>query len=707
MSEKKIHKLERENKLLREQVNKIQNQFEEKISELSMAREIGLALLHVNKFEEVCKLILEVIIKNTVAQNCSIMLLDKAKNQLFLACASDPVESNYFLPADRVFSKENVYYSFKQGEGAAGMALRKKQTIVVNEVTKSSSFSSEYKSQVKVGCLVAIPLLVEDQAIGVLNISHGLPDIFEPNDVNLFNIIANFIALAIHSTLNHEKLKYSEAKYRALTESSNDGIAVIQQNTHLYANPKYQELSGYSVEELGVLSIDTILPGETDPLLKQLDQGMGTIPEQFEARLHNRRGMVIPVGINSSIIQHDGKKALIISVRDLTARKKLEKQLQYAQKMEAIGTLAGAVAHDLNNILSGIASYPELMLLELPQDSPMVNPLQTILNSGKKAAAIVQDLLALARRGVSVTKVININHVLNEYLDSSECTNLLAYHKKISIKTELRDDLFNIVGSQVHISRVIMNLVINAAEAMHGEGEIIISTYNKYIDKSLKVYEEIEEGEYAVLSIHDRGIGIAAVDLDKIFEPFFSKKVLGRSGTGLGLAVVWGTIKDHDGFIDVNSTEGMGTTFTIYFPAVRQELTKTDEPVPLQKYLGKGESILVVDDVLEQRTITMNMLEKLGYLVTSVASGEEALEHLYSNKADLIVLDMIMEPGIDGLETYQKIIKIHPEQKAIIVSGFSETQRVKRAQKLGAGPYLKKPFMLQELALIVKNELTL
>ena len=250
-----------------------------------------------------------------------------------------------------------------------------------------------------------------------------------------------------------------------------------------------------------------------------------------------------------------------------------------------------------------------------------------------------------------------------------------------------------------------MNLVNNAAEAMPDGGDIIISTQNQYIDKPFKGYDFIEEGDYAILSVSDTGTGIAEQDIERIFEPFYTKKMMGRSGTGLGMAVVWGTVQDHKGYIDVKSTENSGTTFTLYFPVTREETGEQTRTLPMAKYMGKGESILVVDDVEGQRKIASYMLEKLGYIVTSIASGEAAVDYMKDQAADLIVLDMIMDPGIDGCETYKQIIEFHPKQKAIITSGFSETGRVREARKLGAGEYIKKPYTFDKLGLAVKKEL--
>lgn len=221
----------------------------------------------------------------------------------------------------------------------------------------------------------------------------------------------------------------------------------------------------------------------------------------------------------------------------------------------------------------------------------------------------------------------------------------------------------------------------------------------------MKGYDNIEEGDYVILQVADDGIGIPSEHIDRIFEPFYSKKKMGRSGTGLGMAVVWGTVKDHKGYIDIQSTEGKGTIFTLYFPVTRKEIMERISTGSIEDLLGNGEAILVVDDVEEQRELASGMLTKLEYSVKTVSSGEEAVEYVKREKADLIVLDMIMDPGIDGLETYKQILEIYPGQKVVIASGFSETARVREAQKLGAGAYIKKPFLMEKLGIAIKEEL--
>lgn len=387
-------------------------------------------------------------------------------------------------------------------------------------------------------------------------------------------------------------------------------------------------------------------------------------------------------------------------------KKRLLDQLQRAQKMEAIGMLAGGVAHDLNNVLSGLVSYPELILMDLPEESPLKKPIRTIQSSGERAANIVQDLLTLARRGVSVESVINLNQVIREYLKSPEYDNLRNHHPDFQLETDLADDLLDISGSPVHLAKTVMNLISNAVEATMHAGRIRIETENRYIDSPIKGYDDIKEGDYVVLTVTDNGIGISHEDIERIFEPFYTKKVMGRSGTGLGMAVVWGTVKDHSGYIDIQSEPDQGTRATIYLPSTKEHRMQTRAPESVDNLIGDGERILVVDDVEEQREIATGMLTRLGYDVASVSSGEAAVDYVSQHRVDLLVLDMIMDPGIDGLETYRRIINIHPGQRAVITSGFSESDRVHEARKLGAGIYVKKPYRIETIARAVWDVLS-
>lgn len=444
----------------------------------------------------------------------------------------------------------------------------------------------------------------------------------------------------------------------------------------------------------------------------------GDIGTRFQSRGNPRDEMVrLGRAFNDMLDTLEAKNRQLLAyqqeletkVQELATReeehRRLEAQLQRAEKMEAIGMLAGGVAHDLNNILSGVVSYPELLLMDLPADSALRQPIETIKRSGEKAAAIVQDLLTLARRGVAVTEVVDINALIRRYLKSAEYEVLMGRHPQVSVETRLAPHLLPIEGSPVHLSKTLMNLVANAAEAMPEGGSIRIETANRYIDTPVSGYDEARQGDYVTVQIADNGVGIAPADLRRIFEPFYTKKVMGKSGSGLGMAVVWGTVKDHHGYIDVESTEGRGAVFTLYLPVSRQRLTATEPHPAAEKFEGHGERILVVDDMPEQRQIAAAMLEKLGYSVRTAASGEEAVSYLVLNQADLVILDMIMDPGIDGLETFRQIRALHPQQKAVIASGFSENERVRAAQAMGAGAYIRKPYTFEKIGQAVRAEL--
>ena len=385
-------------------------------------------------------------------------------------------------------------------------------------------------------------------------------------------------------------------------------------------------------------------------------------------------------------------------------RTKLQEQLHRAQRMDSLGLMAGGIAHDLNNILSGIVSYPELLLMDIPVDSPMRKPMETIKESGMRAVDVVSDLLTIARGVATAKEALNLNTIVAEYLGSAEHQKLERTRSFIDFKAELNPDLLNLNGSSTHMKNTLMNLVMNASEAIEGAGTVTISTTNRYLDEPLKGYEDVRIGEYAVLSVSDDGSGISAEDLEKIFEPFYTKKVMGRSGTGLGLAVVWNSVQDHNGYIDVKSSE-KGTVFELYFPVTRDQIAEDKEDVPVAEYQGHGERILVVDDEERQREIACGMLTKLGYIAEAVSSGEEAIEYVKEHPVDLIVLDMVMPKGINGRETYEEIIKIRPGQKAIIASGYAKTKEVETAQELGAGNYIKKPYTMEKVGLAVKVEL--
>ncbi|OGP73064.1 MAG: hypothetical protein A2Y80_03180 [Deltaproteobacteria bacterium RBG_13_58_19] len=511
-----------------------------------------------------------------------------------------------------------------------------------------------------------------------------------------------------------EELRESEEQYRFLTEYSLASITMLHEGQIVYANKRALELSGYTLAEMMDMDVlDLIHPGDQEMVkqcLTSRQEGDDRVAHN-EFRCLTKGGEVRWLEMLAAPITYRGNQVILGHAVDITEKKEaeLEKEelttkLQQAQKMEAIGTLAAGVAHDLNNILAGLVGYPELLLMEIPADSPWREDIISIQQSGQKAADIVQDLLTLARRGVSVTEIVNLNDIIADYLKSLEFERLNQVYPQVHFDINLDPGLQNIKGSPLHLAKTVMNLATNAAEAMPAGGKVVISTFNQYIDRPRKGLEIIQEGEFVVLSVADSGIGIAPEAIPRIFEPFYTKKEMGRSGTGLGMTVVWGTVKDHQGFIDMQSREHQGTEIFLYFPITREEMQKKVNSTCLAEQVGT-ETILVVDDVDDQRHLALRILTKLGYRVDTVASGQEAIEYLQQHTVDLVILDMIMDPGIDGLETYKRMRELSLHPKTIITSGFTETERVKAAQGLGAGAYLKKPYTMERLGLAVRTEL--
>ncbi|MDA8123835.1 MAG: PAS domain S-box protein [Deltaproteobacteria bacterium] len=513
-----------------------------------------------------------------------------------------------------------------------------------------------------------------------------------------------------------EKTTVSKEYVANIIKSMNDALVVVSPEGAISSvNEATCRLLGYQDRELVGQSFEMIF--SEDPEREETGKNlfsiylMGIVEKVYRAK----DGRRIPVSLSVSVMNDAAGRSLgfICMAQDATERKKaeevrrgLEERLQRLEKMQALGTMAGGVAHDLNNVLGIVVGYAELLLDKTDPASPTRPHILNIMRGGEKAAAIVQDMLTLARRGVQTGVVVNLNRLVTDCQKSPEFEKLYSFHPQTRMEIYLGEELLNILGSPIHLEKTFFNLVCNAVEAMPNGGTLTITTGNRYLDRPVQGgYEDFQEGDYVTLSVTDTGQGIAAADLPHIFEPFYTKKVMGRSGTGLGLAVVWGTIKDHKGYIDVQSEEGKGSVFTLYFPVTREEIAPESPPAVVSEYMGKGESILVVDDVKEQRELASQILQKLNYHVTTAASGEEAVEVLKTRNVDLLLLDMIMDPGMDGLDTYRQTLALHPQQKAVIVSGFSETDRVRQAQALGAGTYVRKPYVLEKIGVAIRKEL--
>jgi PAS domain S-box-containing protein len=485
-----------------------------------------------------------------------------------------------------------------------------------------------------------------------------------------------------------------------------------------FLNRRFTETFGYAIDDIPTMMIwwQKAYPDDNyrqkAVYLWHKDTQRVTAGEVIQSRLWFvtcKNGSTREVKFNFTPID----QRYLITLHDCTEenriareRTRLEKELNQAQKMESIGLLAGGVAHDLNNILSGIISYPEIILMRLPENSDLHKPLTTILQSGRRAAEIVNDLLTIARGVANKKERRDLHQIISEYLESPEYIELIKRHPEITLKTDFADNLPHILCSAVHVKKCLMNLINNSAEAIDKNGTIEITTSSLRPESPDVNQLGLKPGGYICLSINDDGPGVSDNDIEHIFEPFYSKKTMGKSGSGLGLAVVWNTMQDHNGRVTVMNCD-IGIKFDLYFPTTEESDTPDLEKnrVSLTEFNGKQEKILIVDDEPLQREVARQILEELNYEVDDVSSGEEAIAWCKNNHADLIILDMIMEPGINGCETFTQIKGLRPKQKAIICSGFAANDAVEETLCNGAGSFVKKPYSIAELGTAVKQEL--
>ena len=407
--------------------------------------------------------------------------------------------------------------------------------------------------------------------------------------------------------------------------------------------------------------------------------------------------------------------------------KALQERLGRAEKVESLANIAGGVAHDLNNIISPMVALPDVIISEMEDfgrksgiDIEMIKEdLLLMKASGVRAAAVVRDLMTSSRRLNVDYRVLDLNRLISKCVEAQEVRDIKAGCPNIEIEVDLTEEPCIIMASEAHVSRAVSNLIRNGMEAMdesitgikpHGN-KLKISTKHKSVAQPVMGFDVIEEGDYAVVTVSDVGLGMSGDVIPRIIEPFFSlKKESGRSGSGLGLAVVNGIMKDHSGFMDIKSGEGSGSTFDLYFPFSTESISSVIAKVAA---CGGNENILVVDDEPAQRIVAGRMLRKLGYTVDVVNNGHDAIRLLAKKRSkspngddpyDLVILDMIMEENFDGLEVLREVRKEYPDLKAVIASGFAPTGRVHSAINLGA-KWLAKPYQMDELATVLRTQL--
>ena len=493
------------------------------------------------------------------------------------------------------------------------------------------------------------------------------------------------------------QLKENEEQVRFLLENILVGVAITTEDAKvLTVNKRFSDVTGYKFDEIKD-NIAHIYANSDDrkKLLTQIRR-FGQV-ENFEVKFKKKNGEIIWVSMSTRKVTYQETTAMLTIFIDITETKKLKEQHARAEKLETAGKIAGQIAHDFNNLLAPLMAYPDFIRDELSEEHPALTYIDDIERSAMLISEINQQLLTLGRRGHYNQEPLNINTIIKQIINDVKIES-----DSISYNLNLSEDLMNIIGGSSQLYRVFANLIYNAKDAITDSGQISVKTDNYYVDDMSMSFYKVPKGEYVKVTISDNGCGIPKKIINKIFDPFYTTKSTDKKrGSGLGLSVVNSVVKDHHGYIDIESKVGIGTSIYIYFPITRDSISNEQ----LHQIQGGNEKILIVDDDSIQRSVTTKILEKLGYQVSVCSCGEDAVDFVKTNPQDLILLDMVMPPGIDGTETFKRITEIYPNQKAMIVSGFSETKQVIEAQRLGCGTFVKKPFTCEAIAHAIRFEL--
>ena len=499
-------------------------------------------------------------------------------------------------------------------------------------------------------------------------------------------------------------LEESERKYRTLIEHSNDAIYVLQDNRFVLVNQQFTELLGLRPEDVLNRDFWEFIAPESRPLieerLKQQEASQPVAPV-FEFAVLNKKQEPVLCEASVATITYEGRPAIQGILRDITERRRLEKQLQQAQKMEAIGRLAGGVAHDFNNLLTVIRVYAEMALNRLDPNHPVHEDITRIKKAEEKATRLTTQLLAFSRRQIRQPVVLNLNDLINDL------TRMLRriIGEDIELNSILDPNLWPVHADLGQMEQVVMNLVVNARDAMPQGGKLTLETLNVVLDEIYaRLHAGVKPGHYVMLAVSDTGIGMDEQTISQIFEPFFTTKT---EGTGLGLATVYGIVRQNEGHIWVYSEPGKGTTFKIYLPRTTESLSPRDKDVPAGMSLEGNEHILLVEDDEQVRQVTERLLREYGYRVTAVPSPAEALQAVRTGtiQPDLVVTDVVM-PGMDGRDLARELAQIKPGTPVIFVSGYTENAIIHHGILDDGLIFLQKPFAPMDLLRLIRKTLS-
>jgi PAS domain S-box-containing protein len=589
-----------------------------------------------------------------------------------------------------------------------GKAIREKQSYCVNESFRVPD------GHIPITRALAVPIIYRGESIGIIVVANKSTN-YNKDDQKILEATARKIAPVLNARLQRdiqeskrmqaqEALQESEEKYRSVVEESLVGICVIQDNILVYVNSKFCEIYGYTYEEVvNKRTLYSLIHPDDRHILNEdiqrREEGKTDFLE-YELRGVHKSGKIIMLkGFNRASL-YQGRPAIMGTLIDITREKTLEKQLHHAQKIEAIGTLAGGIAHDFNNILAAIIGFTEMLKGRIREDTDAQRYVEHVLKAGIRGRDLVRQILTFSRQGEQELKPLQLSLTVQEPLKLLRA----SIPSTVDIKQEIRSNS-TVLADPTQIHQVIMNLSTNAAHAMHEKGgtlsiELSDFTFTSPLETPC---QDMSPGSYIKLSIIDTGCGMDPEVMGRIFDPFFTTKT-GGEGTGLGLSVVHGIVKSHNGFITVESEKGKGSVFNIFFPKTEQNcqsLDKDDPAIP-----GGHERILIVDDEDILIEMEKRALEKLGYEVTPKTDGREALLAFKkeSGKFDLVITDQTM-PHMTGIDLANELISVRPDIPIILCTGFSEKVNADSAKAMGIKAFIMKPFTIKEMATTIRNAL--
>jgi two-component system cell cycle sensor histidine kinase/response regulator CckA len=497
-------------------------------------------------------------------------------------------------------------------------------------------------------------------------------------------------------------LRESEEKYRSLVDHANDAIFIAQDGMVKFPNPSTLALTGYSEEDYATIPfVNLVHPEDREMVIDRHNRRLRgeEVSSPYSFRIMSKAGEEMWVHLNAVLTEWEKRPAILCFIRDVTSHKRLEAQFQQAQKMEAVGTLAGGIAHDFNNLLQTVLGYTEILLIDLGKDKPGHQELQEVKRAAKRGAELTQQLLTFSRKVQSSLRPVDLNKEIKQVEGILKRT----IPKMVEVELNLGEDLKTTDADPVQMEQVLMNLAVNARDAMPDGGKLIIGTENVTLDETFcKNHLGAKPGDYVALTVSDTGHGMDRETLKHIFDPFFTTKGVGK-GTGLGLAMVYGIVKSHEGYILCESESGKGAIFRIYFPVTEQG-RGVEEWREDKGFTGGTETILLVDDEEPIRNLGEQIFTKYGYTVLKAPDGESALK-LYQEKSgeiELVVLDLIM-PGMGGKKCLEGLLQINPEVKVVIASGYSPEGTIKSFLEGGAKNFIGKPFNMKEMLQVVRE----